>query len=149
MAVAATAAVVLAVPSIAAAAPLATIQVSKHKDGPFKDDQIKDNLSVGEVHDYYFKATNNTDDPQQLTLNSFSSTTPQYKKTWFKGDKNITSLVTGGGYGLTLKQKPKLFRAHVKKKDTGSATCLDGQLYQGMSFIDFAAVAIDAESACV
>src|SRR5205085_7923435 len=53
--VTAVAAVALALPSIAAAAPLATIQVAKHKDGPFKDDTIKDGLSNGDVHDYYFK----------------------------------------------------------------------------------------------
>jgi hypothetical protein len=151
VALAATTVAVFAVPAAGGPPPPTTMKISKHKHGPFKDKILTDTLSLGASRDYYFKVTNSTGNPQEVTLVSFLKPTTSYEKTWFKGHKNITDDVYGvahDGYTFTIRNKPKLFRGRVKKTDGPSATCMGANLYTGMTHLRFQGVAIDNDSAC-
>jgi hypothetical protein len=132
-----------------AAGPAAKIKASKHEDGPYSGGTITDHMSVGETQDYYFKVVNKRDTRQELNLNSGVPPEPEYERTWFKGNRDVTDeIASGPGYNFEIGQKAKIFRVRVEKNSNGGNQCIDAHLVKGMHQIDVSLVAIDDDSGC-
>lgn len=87
------------------------------------------NPDVGQTKTLYWKAKNNSGDPQDLSFDDAS--TPKlsgYEVKWFRGDHNISSQVEGSGYEFSLGDgNTKIFRARLERVSSGMGFCLGGQ----------------------
>ena len=133
-----------------AAGPAAKIKASNHEEGPYSGGTITDHMSVGETQDYFFKVVNKRDAKQELVLYSAVDPSPEYERTWFKGDHDITNEVSSDpGYEFTVGDNAKIFRVEVHKTAGGGNQCIDGHLNKNDNQIDVSLVAIDDDNACV
>jgi hypothetical protein len=142
--------VVLALAGVSnAAGPAGKIKASKHEDGPYSGGTTTDHMSVGETQDYFFKVVNRRDDRQAFSLESGVPEAPGYDRTWFKGNKDITTDVTTDGYEFEIGKSAKIFRVQVTRSSGGDSQCIDGHLDKGSSQIDVALIAINDGTVCL
>jgi hypothetical protein len=110
--------------------PSVGLKVSKHRDGPY-DLVTAVNVPLGQSKSVYFKGKNNLEENLEATFDDDGSSSglENFAVKWFRGHRNITSDVKGGGYDFTLKpDKQAIFRAKLTHNDPGDGFCLEANL---------------------
>jgi hypothetical protein len=128
------AALVLAVGagSASALAPQVVTKAGKQKSGPFTHDLQHLNVPVGKAKRVYWQVKNKNGAPLDVVFDDAATEGPQtegFRINWFRGKKNISSDVKGGGYEFHMKTgAKKLFSAVVRHRSNASpGFCLGGQ----------------------
>ena len=109
----------------------AKVEVSRHKDGPWRSSALHDKLRPGETTSFYIRVKNTSDpghtEDFSLADPGYPSAEDGYRVKWFKGRRDISNSTKGGTYDFKLKHnRRKTFRVRVHAVDTSSDACVLG-----------------------
>lgn len=110
--------------------PVPVVKLARDADGPWINKPvINGKLKPGKAKDFFVKIRNTTDHKQNARL-ELRGGDPSYRLRWFKGRRNITSEVRGGGFEFGLRPRPaRVFRLRIKATAAPGEMCVGGQFH--------------------
>jgi hypothetical protein len=132
----------------------AKVEVSRHKDGPWRSSALHDKLRPGETTSFYIRVKNTSDpghtEDFSLADPGYPSAEDGYRVKWFKGRRDISGQTRGDSYGFSVKHgRSKIFRVQVHDIDTHHDACVIGEVDDaGDSYFAYGVDHVNGEGFC-